>query len=136
MKVIVLNREGMEQSTESAAHIKIVLHDPDLERPKVTEIESCKDVLYLAFDDISYESQYDKFFTQKDAHIVCQFLNKWAKFISTVLISCEAGRSRSPGMAASVDEFFNMRESMFFYDCSTEPNMLVYRKMKTMLESM
>lgn len=71
--------------------------------------------------------------TADDALTVVDFLRMHASKVNSILISCEAGRSRSPGMAAAIEEHYTGDESKYFWDHDIEPNRLVYNKMKDAL---
>jgi len=133
MKVVVYNREEMERAALEAFHIRIVIHDLFLPRPQLRNTVNCREVLYLSFDDISYESEVDQPFSIADSVRVAELLKRNCSEIDVVLVSCEAGLSRSPGMAAAIEEYYTGDESMYFWDSSKEPNRLVYEKMKVAL---
>jgi predicted protein tyrosine phosphatase len=83
--------------------------------------------MFLEFDDISYESEYDLVFNNDHAKKILNIYNKHKTQIELIIVSCEMGISRSAGVIAALDEIEHKQESLIFYDLGKEPNQLVYK---------
>lgn len=91
---------------------------------------SIKEILYLSFYDIS-EKTNDIFcgysaMSPNDARKIAHFVNKWKDKIDTIWVHCEAGVSRSAGIAMAVMEYLNMDLTQIFESPTYCPNTLCY----------
>lgn len=91
-----------------------------------------KDVLYLSFYDISYETQ-DIFkgypaMSDNDAIKIRDFVLKWKDKVDTLWVQCDMGISRSAGVAAGIVEAFGKDNSFILNSKIYYPNMLCYHK--------
>ncbi len=91
-----------------------------------------KDILYLSFYDVSTETQ-DIFkgypaMTDEDAIKIKDFVLKWKDRIDTLWVHCDAGISRSAGVAAGIMDGIDEDSSQIFDSKMCFPNMLCYRK--------
>jgi predicted protein tyrosine phosphatase len=68
-----------------------------------------RDVLYLTFHDIEgfIEERY-KLFSEDDAQQIIDFVNKVADFVTTLIVNCDAGISRSAGVAKFIAELYDL----------------------------
>ncbi len=62
-----------------------------------------------------------------DAKQIAEFVRKYQD--KTVIVHCDAGISRSSGVAAAIGNYFNRDDSVFFDSGRYRPNMWCYRKM-------
>ena len=92
--------------------------------------------LFLLFDDVDTNEYSDK---------VNLFTNEMAKKIlgfvignpcGVILVNCEAGISRSAGVAAAIGKVFNGDDTFVFNSSRYVPNMLVYSKILMQADSM
>ena len=91
-------------------------------------------VLRLRFDDIDKITR-DFTVISSDQALQVVNLTKWANEQSEdfqIVVNCDAGRSRSPGVAAAIAKFFLDDDTMYFVKYT--PNMFVYRKILKALE--
>jgi len=73
------------------------------------------EVLYLKFDDKSYETQetlvhYERVaypITKEDAEKLLQFIETYKNKVNDIIVHCEAGISRSTGTALALSEILN-----------------------------
>lgn len=89
-------------------------------------------LLQLGFWDISQPKTYDarlagKLFTKEQAKQVLDFANEMMPKIETMLVHCEMGLSRSPAIAAALENIFYGKGSEATYFNKYIPNVLVYK---------
>lgn len=102
------------------------------------EGETLKEVLQLCFWDIANPTEErlrtmdGKLFCQGQAQQIIDFVDRWWGNVDWILVHCEAGRSRSPAIAAAIDYIWNGREASLPYFQQYDPNHFVF---KTMLET-
>lgn len=94
--------------------------------------KTIKDILYLDFYDISYNSQeifkgYEPM-SDEDAVKIRDFVLKWKDEADTLWVHCDAGISRSAGVAAGILEALGKDNSYIFESKMYFPNLLCYRK--------
>lgn len=64
-------------------------------------------------------------FNKKDADTILLFVESLKQYSNLIIVNCEAGISRSAGVAAALSKIYNGHDSFFFKNFL--PNMLVYR---------
>lgn len=94
--------------------------------------------LFLLFDDVDTNKYSDaELMSLYSRHKVHLFTNEMAKKVlefvmynpcGVLLVNCEAGVSRSAGVAAAVGKVFNRDDTFVFNSGRYMPNMLVYSK--------
>jgi predicted protein tyrosine phosphatase len=156
MKIKVLNRDGFEKFIDSEPYIVISITDPNSEKVKPNKIyldmlslqfhdvdkslvkreecTACKGTGILkCFADINDGHCYRctdkmdiKLFTDENAKQILDFVEKYKLEIETIIVHCEAGISRSAGVAGALSLIYNGTDQLYFDDYL--PNMLVYRK--------
>lgn len=129
MQVIVMNkrdakRESYKLSAPKTAIISIAnINDND-------NVFAHRDwlcaVLKLKFDDV--ESNEPDCISADDAACIVHFINRIKDKTDRVIVHCEAGVSRSAGVAAAIMKFINMDDSIIFNDDKFRPNMTCYEK--------
>ena len=80
--------------------------------------------LHLKFDDISDIDDSFLYFNRAQAEEIIDFLDKFCNQISTVVVQCHAGLSRSVGVAAALSKIINNYDDNIF--TKGIPNMFVY----------
>lgn len=63
----------------------------------------------------------------KDAKKIAEFVSQNKD--KTIIVHCDAGQSRSAGVAAAISRYYNNDESEYFDNPRYTPNMLCYRLM-------
>ena len=119
-------------------HLIVSIRDPDAPPANPKQTALTKAVLFRAFDDldkqpgastIAYLGREAQLFAASDAEAICQAVLDTRP--EGVIAHCEAGISRSAGVAAALAAFFNGDDSDYFatrgYSAGRyAPNMLVY----------
>jgi predicted protein tyrosine phosphatase len=130
MKLQVFNREAFENYKTNEPHISISITNPNSEPAKfINEKTSLLDKLELQFFDLDKDTgvfPYSRFiFTQSNARKILDFVIKYENKVKTILVHCEAGISRSAGIAGALSLIYNDDDEEFFN--MYIPNRLVYR---------
>lgn len=87
--------------------------------------ENIRQITYLRFDDTDIGSA--NLFTELQANLILMHA-KWGDERNIKMIcQCEAGISRSAGVAAALSNIYNGSDAWVFQDPRYHPNMLVYR---------
>lgn len=122
MNFTVVNLQTMKSKkfhdTIKKPYICISVSNWQTEPYSVPANNLCPAVLYLKFDDVSYSTddemnyQYDDGyepipFTDNNAADIVRFVKKWNSHTDDILINCEAGISRSPGIAMALSQWLN-----------------------------
>lgn len=143
MNVIVLNRMKAERLTYtdySSDKVIISISTPGDEKAEFdSNNKTIKDILYLEFYDISYNSQevfkgYEPM-SDEDAVKIRDFVLKWKGKVDTIWVHCDAGISRSAGVAAGILEVLGEDNSYIFDSKMYFPNLLCYRKILNAFKS-
>lgn len=135
-KLIVRNRKQIETSNEiQDKHIIISIYTPGDEIPIPVFNENTLSCISLCFNDLDREPSIGTqlafgetiLFNDDMAHWIVSFVNSFSS-IKTIIVHCDAGQSRSAGVAAAIAKFFNDNDDHFFNSRQYTPNRLVYRK--------
>lgn len=136
MIIIVLSRmkaERLSYTDYSSDKVIISIRTPGDKKAEFDKNnKTIKDILYLEFYDISYNSQeifkgYEPM-TDEDAVKIKDFVLKWTDKVDTIWVHCDAGISRSAGVAAGILEALGKDNSYIFDSKMYFPNLLCYRK--------
>lgn len=125
-KATRLFRGMMSFEKESIACIAIKgFHDEIIQRsfyPWLT--------LSLTFDDVDFEDRVKGEFpiTDNQALDIARFVKSLPPTIDSIIVHCEAGVSRSAGVAAAIMKWMWNDDSQIFDQPSYRPNMMCYRK--------
>jgi predicted protein tyrosine phosphatase len=96
---------------------------PDLEHPQINTL-MCKDILPLKFHDIDVICKPYVHISEEQALKIIEFADKHEN--EHVVCQCEAGISRSAGVAAALNYIYNGDSGIIFNDKRYVPNRLVY----------
>ena len=110
-RIVVLSRREAEASEATVSNIIISIRSPGSRRAIVGGNEP-KDVLWLEFNDVDENGRVwtlhgnqvkeCKRFTEEEAKEVIEFVNKYKDEVELIICHCEAGISRSAGLAAAL----------------------------------
>lgn len=73
--------------------------------------------------------------SQEEALHLAKFIKKWYPRVKKFVVHCEAGMSRSAGVAAAILKYFEGDDSPIFDNAYFKPNMYVYRSVLNALYS-
>jgi predicted protein tyrosine phosphatase len=125
MKFVVLSRLQALKLDLSEPHAVISIREPGSDAPAIPENGSCRGVLRLSFHDVDRpEPAKEILFTLEHANEICDFVSRVREEITTLVVHCEAGISRSAGVAAALSKAW-LDNDRFFFECYM-PNRLVY----------
>jgi len=138
MKIITTSRSGIETLTEhdflSKFNFAVISITNTYSKDVSIKISTnLKGLLRLKFDDIEKDEIKDnvnyKAISNKQAKYIVNFVNNIKNEIDLLIVQCEAGLSRSVGVAAAISLFINGTEGEFFSlkRPSYYPNMKCYR---------
>jgi len=130
MKIHIYDRASIESlEPYENSHIIISITTPDDEEADIKIGNSCKGICRFVFSDMCtlYPDENLRPFSEEDANKAWKFILQHSKDIDLIIVHCDAGISRSPGMGAAIAKVFNGSDDFFFKRFN--PNMLVYRLM-------
>ena len=133
MEFFVYSRPAIEAvPAHDVPHVVISITTTAEERARIPQSAECRGILRLWFPDAdSAVDGYleDDLFSTTHADRIWKFVLRHRPDISRVVLHCDAGMSRSPGVAAALAKILVGDDSQFF--TRYRPNMRVYR---TLLE--
>ena len=101
-----------------------------LKRAMTDEKSNVAHVEFFHFDDIDkeYHSIGLNSISEEDAKRIVKTVKEWADKVDTIYVHCDAGVSRSAGVAAAISKVLT-GDDEYFYTCGLYvPNPLCYRK--------
>ena len=105
MEIIVLSRNEIKEFLTEKKHIVISIRDPNGKKVQLSEQRSRLDILFLAFHDLDKPLDgFDKLYSHEDAKQVWNFIQRYKNEVRLIVVQCEAGISRSAGIAAACRE--------------------------------
>lgn len=113
MRITVLNREQAENANFDDKTFVISIYTPGDTKPKI----NAKHVAYFKFHDLSDENLDGKklgetvihLFSSMQAKKMYSEIKKYAPIVDTIVVHCDAGISRSAGVAVFLESFLNNR---------------------------
>ena len=66
--------------------------------------------------------------SDEDAKKICEAVNEMKDFVTQIIVHCEAGVSRSAGVAAAIGKYLNGDDMFIFGAPRFSPNITCYRK--------
>ena len=87
-----------------------------------------KSFITLAFDDVTtyHENYYP--ITEQQARKIAKFVMRYKDSVEQIIVHCDAGISRSAGVAAAIAKYLNGNDDYFFVRSPYTPNMTCYHK--------
>jgi len=132
--ILVYSRSGIEAIKYAESSVAVIsIHDPELD--KVHLNFTYNDVLYLSFHDVErdYTGKYYPI-SKSDAIKIAEFTKKYYSKVRYIIVNCEAGISRSSGIAGAILKFFTNDDSQIFENKRYYPNMNCYFMVLSALE--
>ena len=128
MKILVSNRQWITDFStipDLAPHIIISITDPGTLPAIIRPNFQNKGTLRLEFEDIDAEEP--EAMTEAHAEAIAKFVNEHKDSVDMIVVHCEAGVSRSAGVAAAIGLVLNGDDKQFFTNPRFCPNMWCYR---------
>ncbi len=142
MKIVVKAERDMENCPIVSPFIWISIASPRRSPFELPVPKACMGRMFMCFDDLDHMPSADKIclgvskpymlFNDAMARNVWDFVKKFPD-VDILICQCEAGISRSAGMAAGLSKIINGTDDMYFDKYI--PNRLVYRKILTNIPS-
>jgi predicted protein tyrosine phosphatase len=126
-KFVVLSRSLIEEYTPDDPYIVVSVTDPKLPEAALCDSPHCRGVLRLQFHDTGDYGQPlrdNVVMTDADAQAILAFVGAHGD-AATIVCQCEAGMSRSAGIAAALSRIAHGDDRWFFANFA--PNRWVYR---------
>lgn len=137
-KILILSRKKavrLSYQDMSIDRIIISISDLDKTHPRFNENNfSIKGILYLYFDDVL--NGEPGAMTSNDAEKILNFIKHYYDACEQIVVQCEAGISRSAGVAAGICELLNIDNSYIFASEEYVPNKHCYQKIKDKMEEL
>jgi predicted protein tyrosine phosphatase len=126
MRFVVYSRLQAIRMDLREPHAVISIHDPGSEPPAIPESAFLRGVLRLSFHDLDRAGGREDavLFTPGHAHEILDFLGRVRGEVEALVVHCEAGISRSAGVAAALSRALFDADRFFFEHYV--PNPLVY----------
>ena len=136
MKILVMGRKSAEQFKSDEKYIMISITSPYAPIANIELKEPLMAILRLSFHDWddkekeivektnSLESKSMIYFNAEMAREILLFIMCYIETVNLIVVHCEAGISRSAGVASAIAKCFGEDDSYYFKHYI--PNMLVY----------
>ena len=125
MKFLVFSEREILNYNTLEKHIVISITGSKYKHPELPPVNSRIDTLQLQFYDIDTPIDNYNPLSKKQAETIWSFFNRHKDNVTIVICQCEAGISRSAGVAAGLAKAVGQDDSEFFRNYL--PNRLVYR---------
>lgn len=125
-KIQIMSRKEAIQNSfvENEDCVIISISNIEDRKPIFAVNSSIKDILYLWFDD---DIDGDKMINVSDATSIVGFVEKWKNRVQKIIVHCEAGISRSAGVAGAIGKHLNGNDDFVFKNKKYVPNIKCYR---------
>ena len=128
-EIFVRSRKDMKQESYRISEKSVIISISDIDKDRIVfPVNSdILDILSLTFED--WDDPDDKAcISELDAEKIMNFVKRWnsKNYDVNLYVNCEAGQSRSAGVAAAISKFLFGDDSWFFK--TKTPNMLCYRR--------
>lgn len=148
MEILVMGRAAAIQycrQKHSASAAIVSISDPNMvytSEPYITRGNGVSAILSLSFCDADepgkdvygHETDGRDLMSDEAAMRVARFVKEHTN--ERLIIHCDAGISRSAGVAAAISKHCIGYDDEYFYSCRYRPNMWCYRKTLTALASL
>lgn len=126
MEFFVYSRGAVERmAPHDVPHVIISITTTADDAARLAPAAMCRGVLRLSFPDADLAAGYPDVFDADDANAICDFVQLHREQIARIVVHCDAGVSRSPGVAAALAVCLGQDDAEFFR--RYRPNMHVYR---------
>ena len=122
---LVLSRVRVARVQPNVPYVLISITDPGTDPAQIAESPLCMGVLRLQFFDVDIAYGGLRAPSEEDAEAIVQFVRRYQSMADLIICQCEAGISRSAGVAAALSRWLNGHDEEFFRRYL--PNRLIYR---------
>ncbi len=131
MDIVIMNRtnarkESFKRNRPDTAIISITDHR--LSFNTFANARWIKSVLKLKFDDVTEDGAFGFCITDEDAAAIRTFIKSVEDKVQRLIVHCEAGVSRSAGVAAAITKALHGDDMPIFNSTQYCPNMTCYKK--------
>ena len=130
MQFLVLGRAEVLTTTPEVPYVVISITDHGAPQAIVAPSANQRGILRLQFHDADTAQADRVIITEENAQAITDFVQQHRAQAQLIICQCEAGISRSSGVAAALSKWLNGSDAPFFRHYV--PNRLVYR---TVLEA-
>lgn len=132
-EIIVHSKQTVMTVSFDVPHAYIQISSPDDVFPNLNVNEHTADVLQIKFHDSDNYSQNGIILFDTDtANSILTFVERYKDEIETLIVHCEAGISRSAGVAAALGKVYFKDDMFIFSKPRYKPNMRVYELIRYM----
>ena len=128
-KVAELYARQNHSKTSAVISIHSIINNTN---PKIfcNEKNKIQDVIFFCFEDIRDNNEEHLVYgiSDKDADDIADFALKWINKVDLLIIHCDGGISRSPGVCAGIVKALGGDDSRFFHHYRMSPNIHCYEK--------
>jgi len=123
--MLVLSRPAAERVRPNVPYIVISVTDPEMPEADLADSPLRMGVLRLSFHDVGEVQSFWRAPSEEDARAIVEFVRAKRSMADLIVCHCEAGISRSSGIAAALSRWLNGHDEEFFRRYL--PNRLIYR---------
>ena len=128
LKFLVLSRSEVKRVVPDEPYVVVSVTNPGLPEAELAASPLRRDALRLQFHDMGDYGQPlrdNVLMTEEDAGAILEFVGRYAGEVGMIVCQCEAGMSRSAGIAAALSQVLQGEDRFFFANFS--PNRWMYR---------
>jgi len=132
MQIEVMSRRELEKAklNDGVSYAIISIGDPNFQPIKLKKSAQIKDdkILRLEFYDVIKKSFKYYPISEQDSIKIAKFIRKIRKNTDVLIVQCEAGISRSAGVAAAISKWMWDKDDIYFDFNRFIPNMKCYEE--------
>lgn len=138
MDIIVKNKKAieeyaMQEHNKTSIVISITSKNSSKAAIKSDNNNKIKDIQFVRFNDTDSKDGIEDTDAYKIKQFILNHIND--KDLDLIIVQCEAGQSRSAGVAAAIMKYLWNDDTKIFNNKLYKPNMLCYRKVLNALMS-
>lgn len=107
MGFVILDRPAVRERTFDEPYAVLSIRSPGTREVEIAESPECRGVLRLEFDDLQAPSSVGEVFAGWHARAAVEFVAALHPEVRLLVCQCEAGISRSAGLAAGLSLWLN-----------------------------
>jgi predicted protein tyrosine phosphatase len=127
IRVIAISRSELRDFSSDEPYVVISITEPDARPAELQRDANRKAILRLQFHDVDRIMEGTQAITSAQGSQIWAFAKENATSVGLIVCQCEAGISRSAGIAAALAKAFNDDDREFFESNRYLPNRMAYR---------